>query len=112
MVAVHAGENPFNRTSLESKLAIGTFRASICGTFNRTSLESKLNFQWRFRRSDFPFNRTSLESKLSGAAMWLNDIQGLLIAPVWNRNFQRAILDAIVDATFNRTSLESKQSFL
>ena len=57
-----------------------------------------------------PFNRTSMESKLTMWTPQQTGGAGLLIEPVWNRNFELDELDLTPVITFNRTSMESKQT--
>ena len=53
--------------------------------FNRTSLELKLAYKFFFLVYHFfPFNRTSLELKHQIQVIATDPIGELLIAPVWN----------------------------
>ena len=56
------------------------------------------------------FNRTSMESKPTNNRLYF--LHGnLLIEPVWNRNAFSTICTLSSKRAFNRTSMESKQSF-
>ena len=75
----------FNRTSMESKLAMARATAVHSAAFNRTSMESKHRHDPDLSAEEIPFNRTSMESKL----------------------FTDKFV-SVTFGTFNRTSMESK----
>ena len=76
----------FNRTSMELKLAIPAAADFHCRTFNRTSMELKHYFQLCDRWYELSFNRTSMELKLIWASVFSIFRARLLIEPVWNWN--------------------------
>ncbi len=79
-------EEPFNRTSMESKRGIILANHELeQATFNRTSMESKLRAFPTSGSRVTAFNRTSMESKLR-IERCATMVGELLIEPVWNRN--------------------------
>ena len=92
-------------------LLLGVLSRTTISAFNRTSMESKPSPRVVISFGiGFPFNRTSMESKLQTINEFYRFRSTLLIEPVWNRNLILILTHQHAHASFNRTSMESKQS--
>ena len=76
---------PFNRTSVELKLATAGKPKISSNSFNRTSVELKHESRGKLEDLIMTFNRTSVELKLFGIENERFFFKSrLLIEPVWN----------------------------